>query len=369
LDWGNGSAKLKLEGLQVKGQTVKRNWMLYGAYGYIGHLILEQALAQGLKPVLAGRREADLKRLSKAHGLEYVCFGLNAAESALSGTDVLLNCAGPFSRTAPPMIAACLSTGTHYLDITGEIGTFAHAHECSELADRAGVLLCPGVGFEVVPSDCLAARLKQCLPDATHLYLALEGEGRVSPGAAKASIEAITGGGCIRRDGQLHKVPWGYHHRSVDFGGRRRNVVTVPWGDVYTAFVSTGIANVEVYLSVSEAMLRRLKRLRWIRPFLGFQWVQNLLKAKVDREFEGPDSAHRKRTNSFIWGEVRNEQGASATGRMLAPNTYTLTALAACGVVQSLMERESVPTGYMTPSQLMGADYASSLPGVLLTVK
>lgn len=347
-------------------------WLLYGAYGYTGRLITTEARARGLTPVLSGRREEPLQQLSKLTGFDYLVLDLNdpaALQSALADFDLVLHCAGTFSVTGPPMMAACLASGTHYLDITGEIDVFAHAHSLDVEASAQGLLLVPGVGFDVVPTDCLAAALKENLPDATHLYLAFEGEGGMSPGTAKTSVAGLKKGGRIRRAGELIRVPLGYHHRSVDFGNRRRTVVTIPWGDVFTAYISTGIPNIEVYMSVPERTIKRMRRMRWIQPFLGLAPVQRFLTRRIDLKISGPDEKKRRRTNSYIWGQVRNEAGHTRTGRMLTPNSYTLTMLSALGIVEYLLEAEDPGFGFKTPSMLMGKDYASSLPGVLVTMK
>ena len=185
------------------------SWMIYGANGYTGSLIAREAVVRGMRPVLAGRNESEISKLAAELDLEFRVFGLDDAsvlKESISGMQVILHCAGPFSVTSEPMITACLQAGAHYLDITGEISVFEQAHRLDEQARRADIVLLPGAGFDVVPSDCLAASLVRQLPAATSLQLAFEAGGGPSPGTAKTSVEGLAGGGCIRRDGKLQKV-------------------------------------------------------------------------------------------------------------------------------------------------------------------
>lgn len=161
-----------------------RQWMIYGANGYTGELIAREAARRGLKPVLAGRRRDSVEVLACALGLEACAFDLDdvvALTGQIEGQALVLNCAGPFSATAAPMMEACLRGRAHYLDITGEIAVFELAQSLNARAQDAGVALCPGVGFDVIPTDCVAAALKQALPDATHLALGFDSRSGFSP--------------------------------------------------------------------------------------------------------------------------------------------------------------------------------------------
>ena len=347
------------------------DWVIYGAYGYTGALIAEEAVQRGLKPTLAGRREEPLRRLAERLQLPWRAFDLDdprTLERELAGFKLALHCAGPFSRTAAPMMAACLASSAHYLDITGEIDVFAHGHAQDAAARQAGVLIVPGVGFDVVPTDCLAATLKQALPDASHLALAFEAGGGPSRGTALTSVEGLSKGGRIRRDGELVDVPLAWRSRDIDFGHGERCTVSIPWGDVYTAHVSTGIPNIEVYMSVSPATARRLRRLRWLRPVLGLSAVQSFLKARVAAGSPGPSASTREGTESRVWGEVTNDAGERRIGRMITPNGYWLTTIAALGIAEHVLRHPDGEAGYRTPSQLMGAGYAASLPGVSMSL-
>jgi short subunit dehydrogenase-like uncharacterized protein len=285
----------------------------------------------------------------------------------LEGMDVVLHCAGPFSRTAEPMLEACLAHKVHYLDITGEIDVFALGHRAHARARRQGIVVLPGSGFDVVPTDCVAAMLKRRMPDATSLVLAFEAGGGPSPGTAKTSVEGMAKGGRARVNGELVDVPLAWKSRTFVRDGKVRSAMTIPWGDVYTAFVSTGIPNVETYMVVPPKTIKRLTWMRHLQPVLKMGFVQNFMKRRVERSTPGPSQQRRQDSGSYVWGEVRNAAGKEARLALAAPNGYDLTVTASLGIAQRLLEQAQPPEGgYYTPSQLMGADYVTTLPGVRL---
>jgi short subunit dehydrogenase-like uncharacterized protein len=348
----------------MEGRSV--DWVIYGANGYTGRLAAEEAVRRGMTPVLAGRSEAAIRPLAQVLGLECRVFQLdNSAKvaAAISGFGLVLHCAGPFSVTSEPMVRACLDAGVHYLDITGEISVFEFAHSLDDEARHADVVLIPGTGFDVVPSDCLAASLVRELPAATRMQLAFEASGGPSPGTAKTSVEGLGKGGCVRKDGQLIQVPLGWKSREIPFAHGKRQAVTIPWGDVFTAYISTGVPDIEVYMSVPPASIRGLKRLRWVQPLLGLNPVQSFLKTRAEAKYSGPSEERRTGSGSELWGEVRSADGRTASATMSTPNGYDLTVSASLGIVEHLLEHQA-EGGYYTPSLLMGADYASTLPGV-----
>lgn len=345
------------------------DWMIYGANGYTGELVAREAVARGLTPVLAGRRREAIAALAGELGLPWRVFDLDEARAVrqgLEGVGLVLHCAGPFSATAAPMLEACLATRCHYLDITGEIDVFAYCHAQDERAKAAGVVVLPGAGFDVVPTDCLAALLKRELPAATRLVLAFEAGGGPSPGTAATSVEGLGKGGRARIDGELRQVPLAWKTRTFERDGHARQAMTIPWGDLYTAYVSTGIRNIEVYMAVPPATAKRLRRMRVFGALLGWGPVQALLKRQVARRVRGPSAQRRERTDSFVWGEASDEAGSVVTKTLRTPNGYDLTVSASLGIVGRLLEGPAPSPGFHTPSLLLGPDYVLSLPGVRL---
>jgi short subunit dehydrogenase-like uncharacterized protein len=343
--------------------------MIYGANGYTGRLIAREAIKRGLAPVLAGRNRDEIAMLSGELGVSHRVFGLSkpeVVERNLDDIGLVLHCAGPFSQTAAPMLDACLNRNAHYLDITGEIDVFELCHRVHPRAKHQGVVVLPGSGFDVVPTDCLAAMLKQLLPDATSLVLAFEAGGGPSPGTAKTSVEGLAKGGRARIHGELADVPLAWKTREFMRDGKARSAMTIPWGDVYTSFVSTGIPNVETYMVMPPKTIRRMAWMRRLQPLLRMQFVQDFMKQRVERSTPGPSEQRRHDSGSYVWGEVRNAAGKEAKLALSAPNGYDLTVTASLGIVQRLLDDPKPAGGYFTPSMLMGADYVLKLPGARL---
>ncbi|MBV9748761.1 MAG: saccharopine dehydrogenase NADP-binding domain-containing protein [Acetobacteraceae bacterium] len=343
-----------------------RPWLLYGANGYTGQLIAREAARRGLAPVLAGRDLTKVGALARELGLAHRVFALDRAEITacdLEGMSLVLNCAGPFSATGAPMMDACLRACVHYLDITGEIAVFEQAHARDARAREAGVVLCPGVGFDVVPTDCIAAALKAALPDTTHLRLGFDVRSAISPGTAKTAAEGAALGGRVRRDGRIVRVLHGYRTRRIDFGDGERAAVTIAWGDVSTAYYTTGIPNVEVYAAVppAAALAMRLGLGDFFGRIMAVPLVRDALVRRAGAA-HGPDVEARARQPSFVWGEAENAAGARRTCRMRVANAYDVTVSASLAVVSFLLDRAPA-RGFTTPSRLMGCDFASSLPG------
>lgn len=331
-----------------------KNWMIYGANGYSGELIAKQAVQQGQKPLLAGRSEESIKRLANELQLDYEVFSLNSANEVakkIKNMDVVLNCAGPFSQTAKVMMSACVDAKTHYLDITGEIAVFELAHSMNQKAADAGIVLCPGVGFDVIPTDCLASQLKDMMPDATHLTLGFDSKSGFSPGTAKTSVEGLAQGGKVRKDGKITQVPLAYKTRKIDFGDGEKLAMTIPWGDVSTAYHSTEIPNIEVYIPASPRLVKRLKRLNWIKPVFKLGFVQNMMKSKIDKTVKGPSDDQRAKLKTYLWGEVKNAQGETKELRMMTSNGYTLTVDGSLKMVEETLKTDK--SGFFTPSKLV----------------
>ena len=340
-------------------------WMIYGANGYTGELIARQAVAQGLRPVLAGRNEGKLKALADELGLSHRAFALDSAQTvhdALFDMDLVLHCAGPFSATSAVMIEGCLSAGTHYLDITGEISVFEHAHQQTARARQAGIVICPGVGFDVIPTDCVAAKLKQELPDATQLSLGFQSATGPSPGTSKTLVEGLARGSMERRDGRLVSVAMGSRHRDIDFGRGPRSAMAIPWGDVSTAYYTTGIANIDTWIPLPRAMVYGARLMGLGRRLFGLRVVQDFLKRQIELRVKGPDLSVRDRQPTWVWGEARNAAGVTRTVRIRTSNVYSLTVDGALAVTRWLLASQPAGGSY-TPALLMGPGLVESLPG------
>ncbi|SEO18855.1 saccharopine dehydrogenase family protein [Acinetobacter sp. yr461] len=341
------------------------NWIIYGANGYTGELIAREAVRQGLKPTLAGRNKAKVEALAQELRLTYQAFGLDNVEAVsehLKGFKLVMHCAGPFSATSKPMMEACIKAGAHYLDITGEISVFELAQSLNNQAEKADIVLCPGVGFDVIPTDCVAAALKEALPDATHLALGFDSRTGFSPGTAKTSIEGMGEGGKIRKNGKITTVPLAHYVRTIDFGDGKKSAMSVPWGDVSTAFYTTGIPNIEVFVPAFPKMIMGAKMMNYLRPVLKLKAVQKLIKSRIEKTVVGPNEELRAKVPTYVWGEARNARGEIKTARIQTENAYSLTVNGSLAVVSYLL-KNTVKGGTYTPAKLMGYKLVTELPG------
>ena len=343
------------------------DWMIYGASGYTGQLIAELARAKGRSPILAGRSEEKVRTLAQKLRLPWRAFPLEKPQ--LEGVGLVLHCAGPFSQTSRPMVDACLAARAHYLDVTGEVEVFEAVLARDAEARERGIVLLPGTGFDVVPSDCLAALLKQRLPDATSLELAFATRGGSSPGTMKTALENAPKGGLVRRGGKLLRVAPAAFVREIPFADKPRQAMSIPWGDLATAYRSTGIPDITVYMAASPAAIRGAQLMRYGAPLLGLKPVQAFLRARIEQRVKGPDLEQRARGSAQFWGRVSAAPALPATAVQSVEMTlqigdgYTFTAEAALECAARVLA-SAVQPGAWTPSLAFGADFASSLPGV-----
>lgn len=342
------------------------SFLLYGANGYVGEAAARLAVQQGFKPILAGRDAAKIEPLAKELGLEHRACALDdaaALDRALRGTPLVLHFAGPYKFTSKPMVDACLRAGAHYLDITGEIPVFEAIAARDAEAKARNVMLLPAVGFDVVPTDCLAAHLKGRLPSATRLTLAFQSVGRAGlpPGTQRTMIELLPFGDRVRKGGRLVVPEPGVKTRAVDFGQGPVEATRFTWGDVFTAWYTTGIPDIEVYVVLPAAMRKQMALMKKLRPLFRFAPLRALLKRGVK---PGPSAEARAKTVTQVWGEVADEQGRVAVSRLRGPEGGLVwTTRAALAVARKVLAGEFAP-GFQTPARVYGADLVMECEGV-----
>ncbi|MEO8605452.1 MAG: saccharopine dehydrogenase NADP-binding domain-containing protein [bacterium] len=340
--------------------------LIYGAAGFTGRLLVERALQLGLRPVLSGRDAAKLAALAAPLGLEYRAAALADAtqlDAALAGMRVVLHAAGPFSHTAAPMVAACLRAAAHYLDVTGEVPVIEALAQRHAAARQRGLMLMPGTGFDVVPSDCLAAHVARRLPTARSLALGLTGLAFATRGSAAALAEHAGIGVNVRRGGVITPVPPGSLRRRFDFGSGARDCCNVSWGDVAAAYYTTGIPDIAVYFEATptlEAMLLANRFLGWMLRSPPWQvW----LKAHAALLPEGPTAAERAPRNMVLVAEASDASGRTVRSRLCTPEAYTFTAQVAPVIAQRVLRGDFEP-GFQTPGRVYGADFVLQFAGV-----
>ena len=338
--------------------------LIYGATGYTGQLVARRAKEIGMTPILAGRNEAKVRAVADPLGFEWRVADIDdaaALDKILNGIEVVLHIAGPFSATSRQMADACIRNKAHYLDITGEIAVIEALASRSNEAAASGVMLMPGVGFDVVPSDCLAAKVASKVKNPTELTLAIGGMEKASRGTIKSSLEAVGNPVRVRRDSRIEAI-WPPPRRDFDFGKGPRPGIGVGWGDVSTAYYSTGVPDITVYFETMPQMEQMSRLSGFMRWFLSTAPMQAILKWSVDRMPPGPTDAERAEGRAVLIGEAVNAKGEKAVAKLTTPEGYTLTALTSLEIVKRVLAGEGKP-GFQTPSRVFGPDFIAGFEG------
>lgn len=342
------------------------DFLLYGATGFVGAAAARLAVRMGLRPVLAGRDAAKLEPLAAELGVDFRVFGLDdpgAMDGALGSVPVVLHCAGPYGATAIPMLEACFRTRTHYLDLTGELPVLESLASREAEARARGIMLLPAVGFDVVPTDCLAVHLHHRLRSATRLTLAFHSDGPAGfpPGTQRTAIDLVPFGNRIRRDGRLVVPRRTPPPRTIDFGQGPRLARWLLWGDLFTAFRSTGIPDIDDYAVQPDAARRLVALAALLRPLFRLKAVRRLAGLAVT---PGPTPEQCARTVTHVWGEAVDADGRKAVARLHGPEAGLVwTTRAALAVVRNVLAGHA-PVGFQTPGLAYGADFVLECEGV-----
>jgi short subunit dehydrogenase-like uncharacterized protein len=342
----------------------RRRILLYGAYGFTGRLTAELATARGANVVLAGRDAKALQALGSRLRMPTRVVGLDDVgeiSRALADVSCVLHMAGPFATTSAPMLDACIATRTNYVDITGEIEVFEALWSRATEIERAGITAVPGAGFDVVPTDCLAAYVASKMASPTALTLALRGMEHASRGTLRTAIRQLSKPALCRRAGVIVRLD-DRSVRKIDFGSGPESCVPISWGDVATAFHTTGVGDVTVY--IRRTRLLRVANIagKVFGSTLRSQRSQKALKAIVQHFPDGPAAAERVTQRSTIWAEARDTWGKTFRAVLSTPNAYDFAASSALQISTRLGLLQA-PLGVVTPAQAFGADFVLSLPG------
>jgi short subunit dehydrogenase-like uncharacterized protein len=339
---------------------------IYGATGFTGRLLAEAAKGRGLRPILTGRDEGELRRMAHDLDLPFRTAALDdvgALTAALTGAAVLLNAAGPFSVTVEPLIEACLRLGIHYLDISAECAAIEAASRFHEKALRRKIMIMPAVGFDVVPSDCLAAHVAARQRGARRLAIGISGLQLMSRGSARTILEDFANPITIRRHGRLESVAPGTLEHVFDYGRGARKSVAVGWGDVASAYYTTGIPDISVYFEATLAVRATVQAKRVWGPMLGSPWSKLWWQAHLPMVPPGPSSRMRAERAAVLVAEAEDAHGQKTISRLRTPEAYTMTAMTAPAVAERVLAGD-LELGFQTPAKVYGADFVLSFPGV-----
>ncbi|TAI67344.1 saccharopine dehydrogenase NADP-binding domain-containing protein [Bradyrhizobium sp. Leo170] len=186
---------------------------VYGANGFQGKLTTAMLMQNGIQAVLVGRNQ---ERLTAAAGeLEMSAVELRVAEAtdrrallrAFEGCGAVINCAGPFTRRAEPIVSAAIAAGYHYVDTAGEQGFVKSVFDnFSGEAQKAGVTVLPSATDGAVPGDLVAHMIARRAGQIDSIIVAhkIVGGGGPSKGSLRSVVETcgdIAAGGLTYEDG------------------------------------------------------------------------------------------------------------------------------------------------------------------------
>jgi short subunit dehydrogenase-like uncharacterized protein len=343
--------------------------LLYGATGYTASLVIDEMLRQGLRPILSARAPDALRARAERACLSYRPARLDhrgSLKTALDGMQVMLNLAGPYGTTSEPAIEACLETGVHYLDVSGEVDSVAKAARRHREARAQGIMLMPGAGFDVVPSDCLCAHAGRRLRDIQTLRIAVSGLDLASPGSLRTLAYELGRPTRVRHGGALRELPPGELTRRFDFGDGLRPCTAVSWADLVTAPVTTGATNVETYFestAMVAAFVQYNRQLGWMHRL---PWAAQWLELPMAFPTSGPTAEQRATRRATIVVEAEDSAGRSFTSTLSTPEVYSLTAQTATNIAGRVLAGDTEP-GFQTPARLFGADFILRFSGVTRT--
>ncbi|KAI8635105.1 hypothetical protein F5Y19DRAFT_486037 [Xylariaceae sp. FL1651] len=324
--------------------------IIYGATGYSGRLVSEEAKRKGLDFLIAGRTETHLRDLGASLSVEYRVFdlaNLEKVETALQGARVLVNCAGPYVHTGGPLINVCIKKRIHYLDISAEVEHYKLIEERDQGAIEAGIMLLPGSGGGVAILGSLVARAVQFAEHAMSIDVALYVAGAVSRGTAITGVASSLAGFLRRVDGKLVRAN-GIEVRKFDFDNGEGMVDCALFGlpDVITSWRTTRVDNMTTYVHTPKD------------GFLGGD--PSLLP-------DGPTVAEREANPYHAAVIVTSQDGSTRHAVLHTVNGYTFTATATVEAARRVLSGNALP-GFQTPVSVFGIDFAETIPGTTIQV-
>lgn len=318
--------------------------LIYGATGYTGRMASHNAKRLGLDLVIAGRTQsAKVKELASELGVSYKLFDVSETklvDAALDGVSVLLNCAGPFLRTAEPLITACIRNKVHYLDCAAELDSYKLAEKLDQEAKDAGVMLLPGCGGSVAQLGCLAAHAVERVTNPKSIDISLYVSGAMSRGSAISATENMSAECLQTVNGALVKQET-TNTIQLDFDTGEGEVINYPvtLPDLITIAKATKVPNVRTYVHAA-----------------GDAFPTGDLSLLPD----GPTEEQREASPYHGAVTVTAEDGTIARSVLHTVNGYTFTGLASAEAA-GLVLAGSAQAGFQTPAEVFGKGFAETI--------
>lgn len=341
-----------------------KKFMIYGATGYTGRLAAQLAADRGMRPILGGRDREKLQSLARGLGLEYRVAGLDdgaALDELLHDVEAVLHVAGPYVFTLDPMVESCLRTGTHYVDLAGDIDDFEKLRARDGEAKKKGIMLLTAAGFDVVPTDCLASYVAAKVPGATRLTTFVSGFDNLSRGTQKTGIHSLGRGLQMRKNGDITPID-SIDMQWCDFGRGEVRCLPFTWGDISISYYTTGIPTIRTYHEATPTIRRAVHLVHYWGWLYGIGFMKRFVMKTASLLPEGPSEEYRQSATSVFIARAENEEGDSASARLFAPEGYTLTALTSLGIIEKVLSGR-YESGFQTPAGVYGCDYILEIEG------
>lgn len=342
------------------------NWMIYGANGFTGELIAKAAVKRGHQPILSGRSFEKITAIAESFNLEALAFAIDDPGRLidnLAGIDLVLNAAGPFVHTALPLVWACLASGSSYLDISGEVTAIEEIFTLHQRAREKGISIIPGVGFNVLASDCLVLYTVEKIVDPAHLDIATQwATGYLSPGSTRTMYENFPVGILARRGGQLVRIGARDGPRRQRFLDGEYPILPANLGDLVTAYQTTGIPNITTYTAFNEQSAKSYSLMEPVlRRLFSWSFVRRLASKRVENPTSPSEHHLPGGKTSQVWVSARNEEGEENQSWLETVDSYLFTAEAAVRSVEKVISTDRA--GVYTPALAFGADFIMEIPG------
>jgi short subunit dehydrogenase-like uncharacterized protein len=373
--------------------------LLYGATGYSGRLIVEEARrrfrGQGMaaRLVLAGRDADAVNALARQKGLESRVFALDDRDGmalGVQGVDVILNAAGPFALTAERLARAALGQRCHYVDLSAEFDVYKRLDDLGRIAAQRGVVLVCGAGYTAAASDLLFDEWLDDHPDAPldSVRIVVSRPAHFSRGSAQSALRLAREQVMMMRDSSAGPIPHpalvhvaaGRFERSVplrapsnetkDSGARIATAVNLI--DTLVASRTAGrrrrkLRNIASFLEVNPPGRFGIAGAALAAPWVVLPGVRGLLRTTIEALPDGPAEDERRDDPAWLLLEFEAAGGAPLSRlRLRTPNAYDFSARIAWEIANRLAGEAAagLQPGCRTPSEVTAGTLRYSRPGV-----
>lgn len=323
---------------------------VFGAYGHTGRFVVSELRDRGLIPLLAGRDAGKLRALAAAGslasrpepGVRPASVDDPAAmDRALDGAAAVINCAGPFTATAAPMIEAALRAGIPYVDVSAEIEANVDTFTCfAGRARAAGAVVLPAMAFFGGLGDLLATTAMGDWTAADEVHIAY-GLSSWHPTAGTRAAGKVSG---QRRGGRGVRYANGRLEYHDDALPTMEWPFPAPLGTrpVIAEFTMTDVVTIPSHLTVPV-----------VRTYMTTEAAGDV--AAPQTPAPAPADERGRSAQTFLVDAVVRRGGAERRAAASGQDIYAVTAPLAVEAVQRVLAGQAKTAGVASAGQLFDA--------------